>query len=77
MPLKTNDTPLEQEILNMIEFFPIKCRIQKAKRNFIKYQEDLTKNKDFWECVPGNSHQPSIKVITWWITGAGFVGLSV
>ncbi len=47
----------------MIDFFPIKCRIQKARRNFIKYQEDLIKDQGFWDSIPGESRQPTIKVI--------------
>ena len=44
-------TPLKfgyQDILNKIEFFPIKCRIQNASENFHKYQEDLEADKESW-----------------------------
>ena len=40
--------PPNQKILNKVEFFPIKCRIQNAKENFRKYQEDL-KNAVKWD----------------------------
>jgi hypothetical protein len=52
----------EQEILARIEFLPIKCRIQKAKENFRKYQKDLQKDKDFWWRLSGGPHKPKIKV---------------
>jgi hypothetical protein len=37
-----------QDILNKIEFFPIKCRIQNASENFHKYQKELEEDKESW-----------------------------
>jgi hypothetical protein len=51
-----------QEILNRIEFFPIKCRIQNAKDNFRKYQTDLRLDEQFWTSSSGEAFRPKMKV---------------
>jgi hypothetical protein len=56
------DSDIGQELLTRIEFLPIKCRIQKAKENFRKYQEDLQKAEDFWGLLSGGPRKPKIKV---------------
>ncbi len=55
-------TDMGQELLTHIEFLPIKCRIQKAKDNFRKYQEDLLKAQEFWGLPSGGLRKPKMKV---------------
>ena len=51
-----------QEILNKVEYFPVKCRIQNAKENFRKYREILRKNQNFWQNIESNASSPKMKV---------------
>ena len=58
---------VEQEILNKIEFFPIKCRIQNAKENFRKYQMALKNDENFWRSVENHSNISPPKMKVWCI----------
>jgi hypothetical protein len=60
--LNVMQSVLHQDILDRIEFFPIKCRIQHAKENFRKYQEDLRVDADFWWRHSGGICKLKIKV---------------
>ena len=61
--VNSEDLNFFQEILNRIEFFPIKCRIQNAKENFRKYQKDLKSSSTSWRHDGNFLSQNQIKVL--------------
>ena len=48
---------LWQQILEKFEFFPVKCKVLRARENHAMYRKDLENQVGFW----GNMKKPKIK----------------
>eukprot|EP00291_Cryptomonas_curvata_P030917 CAMPEP_0172211178 /NCGR_PEP_ID=MMETSP1050-20130122/36254_1 /TAXON_ID=233186 /ORGANISM="Cryptomonas curvata, Strain CCAP979/52" /LENGTH=372 /DNA_ID=CAMNT_0012891593 /DNA_START=340 /DNA_END=1458 /DNA_ORIENTATION=+ len=56
-----------KEILEKFEFFPIKCRIQRAVERFGAFKKTLEGNKDFWRKKGPEVDKVDSKLLFFWV----------